>query len=346
MQINKINANYASNINFGKIKKTNVTENTQKNNTNNSKKLLLALGALALTGSVIVTLKNHKFEAQINKAKKALEESDTIKKAFENFSKNKKKIALGAAAVAGSGAVASAAISKDEKSEVDVLPQNENEDKLFDKKEISEISENNTPEDIEKNDESVIKAGKAVEESTKALTLEDFKKANGEFWKSEAYIGNNPYTGDIILKETGNEKIVATYEDGYLTQATTNVKVENGSFEPQKIKNYSTDRNGTTTVEIKKRKYDIDNRVDGLKLADEWYTDEIFKINDSEVTILNHTPFNDYLETHFKEQKDGSWKGYYEDRRFNTKTQKYEVVQIDAETHNVLNKRQVKKIMG
>ena len=174
------------------------------------------------------------------------------------------------------------------------------------------------------------------------VTFETFKILGGNFYRGEAYIDDEPYTGDIVFYN-GKEKTTVNYQDGTINTSTVYEKISDGTYEPKEIKKYRIDDMGNFIIEKNKRKYKLD--AGEHKFDDVWFTDEIVKIKPSEITVLRHTPFNDYLCTCMKKQQDGSWKGYYESREFDSKLLKYQIVHRDVGTGAILNKREMKRFI-
>ena len=375
MIVNKISINNASSLNFGRLKKTNKADNSVNTNNNKKKKIMLTLGALAATGLVIAAVKNPEISSKLRSVKGQLFSHKSTEKISDATKTN--AYAAGAAAMVSTAVIATQAEKqkeiqievpqpnvdaedktpaitepttdmslKDTNSEELIVPNTAEETAEEIRKEapIVETAENNDA-DIEQTDVNPIEIEEVTdtepkEEETDEFTLADFKKAKGEFFKGTAYIDDEPYTGTLTVNKD-RYKYLINYEDGNLVQVTKKYKIPSGKYEPTEIKTYYTEDDGTSVIEIEKRNF---SGINGKIYSDDWEKQQKIYINDSEVVILDKNHFGSYLETCYKKQKDGSWRGFYEAIELNPKKQRYEAVPRDVETGNKLSRWQMRRM--
>ena len=350
MLINKIDTNNNVVLDFGKSKNTNFNANSRENKTNN-KIMILALGTLASAGIAAVALKNPKFRTQINLLKNKIG-LELPKKQAETMSKTAAKTAVSTFTIAS----AMTALARVEKQKAKKIENKENEVILKD------FAEENTPvitvaelHDIAEDggiiplsvfkingEEFVLPEIKKAEDNETAegcLSLEDFKNAQGTFFNGNAYLASEPYDGKIVISKD-NEQIIMNYENGVLNKTQVNELNEDGTYNPVLRKTIKKYPEGTKVIKVLKRRYTKDNSADSVQ----WFTEKTYKINDSSIDITDNDLFNQELSTYYRKQKNGTWKGIYEDRVFDFYTGSH-IIPRYVDTGKILTPRQYKKFM-
>ena len=329
MNIEKIGAYSVKTVNFGKSK-TKTAPSNINHKKDNKQKVIFALGALALISMAYVAYTKKKFGSEINILKEQI---------FNKQSKNIPVYASGTAAVIGATAIA---LNEDKKQ-----PKTEAADDDL-RKSMAKIKQEIENKPIEKftlKKTDVDKTEEQPEIKSEQLTLEDFKKANGHFYRGNAYIDGNGYTGDILIQRKTN-KIEMSYEKGELKKSVFSLKNIRGKYEKSEIRTYNKNEDGTRVTEKFERDFSHRKIEDNALFYETWQKTEVIQVSDSKISIQKLTHFGDYLGTYFKKQKDGSWKGYYENREFNDRTKLFDIVARDTDTNKKLTRREIKKFMA
>ena len=350
MIINKIDTNNNVVLGFGKSKNTNLNGNSKENKTND-KAMMLALGTLAAAGIVAVALKNPRFRTQINLLKNKIR-PELPKKPTETISKTAAKTAVSTFTVAS----AMTALARAEKQKAKETENKENEVILKDFAEENtpvitvtephEITEDGgiiPPSLFKINEEKFvfpeIKEAEDNETAEGGLSLEDFKNAQGTFFNGNAYLASEPYDGKIVISKD-NEQIIINYENGVLNKTQVNELKEDGTYNPVLRKTIKTYPDGTKVIKVLKRRYSRDDSAESVQ----WFTEKTYKINDSSIDIIESDVFNQEIGTYYKKQKNGKWKGIYEDKVFDFYRGPH-IMPKDVYTGKILSPRQYKKFM-
>ena len=329
MNIEKIGVYSVKSINFGKVKRNAVPNNTNRTTRKNSD-VKFVLGTLA--GMTYLAYKNRKLTAEVEALKKQI----VPEKDIDDMSKN--------AAGTDDTSDKSAAVKKDDKPSGSLAGDNslaESLARIKQKREGDSIVKFSPKFSIDKTS-SVAENTETIENG---MSLENFRKANGRFLLGDAYINGNAYTGNIVI-EGNKKKIELSYEQGQLKQSVSSLKNVFGKYEKNELRTYDKNPDGTRVTEVFERDYAHRKVGEDELFYETWQKTEVIQVSDSKISIEMLTHFGDYLGTYFKKQKDGSWKGFYEKREYNNRTKMFDIVPRNIYTDEKLSRRAARKIMA